>query len=150
MIKIKDTAISRFKMEPVNKEKNIWIVWDPKIPKSANRQPSEPKAVRVQRTACIMKNAILPAIVEDMRLKRERQASSVHSFYEDDSQKSSQDSHAADECYDRGILSMDGDFGQIEAILADERLTSAFREAKVELFKFAAGASMTRASWATR
>ena len=101
-------------------------------------------ATRVQRTACIMKNAILPAIVEDMRLKRERQASSVHSFFEDGSQKSSQDSHAADECYDRGILSMDGDFGQIEAILADERLTSAFREANVELFKFAAGASMTQ------
>jgi hypothetical protein len=70
VIKIKDTAITEFKMEPLNPEAHIWLVWDPKIPKSANRQPAEPKAVRVQRTSCIMKNAILPAIVEDMTKKK--------------------------------------------------------------------------------
>jgi len=144
VIKIKDTAITEFKMEPLNPEAHIWLVWDPKIPKSANRQPAEPKAVRVQRTSCIMKNAILPAIVEDMTKKKRRQSASLQSFAQDGSCHSSQDSHAADECYDRGILSMDGDFSQIEAILADQILTSAFRDANVELFKFAAGASMTQ------
>jgi hypothetical protein len=142
VIKIKDTAITRFRMQPINL--NLWIVWDPKIPKTANRQAAEPKTVRRQRTSCILKNAILPAIKDDMKQKRERQSSTMQSFYEDGSVHSSQDSHAADECYDRGILSMDGDFSQVDAILEDERLTSAFRDANVELFKFAAGASMTQ------
>lgn len=143
VIKIKDTAIARFKMEPIDKDQNIWIVWDPKIPKGPGRQLAESKEVRVARTSCILKNAVLPAIEKDLAKKKARQLS-THSFFEDGSQHSSQDSHAADECYDRAILTMDGDFSQIEAILQDDRLTSAFRAANVELFKFAAGASMTQ------
>jgi hypothetical protein len=144
VVKIKDEAITRFEIEPINDR--LFVVWDPKIPKSGSRAPAEPKMVRVNRTAMIMKNAILPCIVEDMRQKRAKQAAlaTVHSFLEDDTQRSSQDSRAADECYDRAVLSMDGDFSQIESILEIESLTAAFAAANVELFKFAAGASMTQ------
>ena len=142
VIKIKDESIREFKIQPVNV--NLYIVWDPKIAKTGSRAPAEPKAVRVKRTALILQHCILPPIVADLAMKRSRQASSVRCFYEDGSRHSSQDSHAADECYDRAILCMDGDFAQIEAILEIESMTQAFADENVELFKFAAGASMSQ------
>lgn len=144
VVKIKDESITRFEIESIHDR--LYVVWDPKIPKTGHRAPAEPKQVRVQRTAMIMQHAILPCIVEDLKQKRARQqaAANVHSVLEDGSQHSSQDSRAADECYDRAVLSMDGDFAQIESILEIETMTAAFAAANVELFKFAAGASMTQ------
>ncbi len=142
VVKIKDESISSFAIQKVSEK--FYIVWDPKIPKSGSRAPAEPKAIRVKRTASIMKNCLLPAIIFDLNMKRERQSATVAMFSEDDVQHDSLDSHAADECYDRAVLSMDGDFAQIEAILEIHSMTSAFAAANVELFKFAAGASMTQ------
>jgi hypothetical protein len=139
VIKIKDESIQQFQIQKVHER--LFIVWDPKIPKSGSRAPAEPKATRVKRTAAIMKNAILPAIVTDLNLKRQRQNAAVTMFSEDDAQRDSQDSHAADDCLDHAVLSMDGDFAQIEAILEIESLVNAFSAANVQLFKFAAGRS---------
>jgi hypothetical protein len=142
VIKIKDESIQRFQIQKVTDR--LYIVWDPKIPKSGSRAPAEPKAVRVQRTAAIMQHAILPAIIADLSMKRQRQNVAVAMFSEDGTQRDSQDSHAADDCLDRALLSMDGDFAQIEAILELSAMVNAFSAANVELFKFAAGASMTQ------
>ena len=64
LIKIKDEAISTFKLLRVND--NIFIVWDPKIPKSGSREPAEPKAIRLKRTAVVMEHQIVPGIVSDI------------------------------------------------------------------------------------
>jgi hypothetical protein len=142
VVKIKDESISQFQLQKISD--SFYIAWDPKIPKSGSRSPAEPKSVRVQRTATIMKCAILPAIVRDMEFKKKKQAEAYQKFDEEGVAHDSLDSHADDVCYDRAILSMDGDFTQIEAILALVDLTAAFAANNVELFKFAAGASMTQ------
>jgi hypothetical protein len=142
VVKIKDESITQFKMQKITD--SFYIVWDPKIPKSGTRSPAEPKSVRVRRTATIMKFAILPAIVLDMECKKRKQSEACQTFDEEGVAHDSMDSHAEDICYDRALLSFDGDFAQIEAILALEDVTAAFAEKNVELFKFAAGASMTQ------
>jgi hypothetical protein len=142
VVKIKDESISEFRLQKITD--SFYIVWDPKIPKSGNRSPAEPKAVRVRRTATILKFAILPAIKLDLEGKRRKQAEACQTFDEDGVVHDSMDSHAEDVCYDRALLCFDGDFAQVEAILALDDVTEAFAAAKVELFKFAAGASMTQ------
>jgi hypothetical protein len=142
VVKIKDESITQFKLQKITD--SFYIVWDPKIPKSGPRSPAEPKSVRVRRTATIMKFAILPAIVLDMEVKRRKQAEAYKTFDEEGVAHDSLDSHADDVCYDRALLSFDGDFAQVEAILALEDVTAAFAAKNVELFKFAAGASMTQ------
>jgi len=122
--KIKDESITKFELQKVTD--SFYITWDPKIPKFGRRSPAEPKAVRIRRTATIMTRAILRAIKIDMEGKRRKQAEAYLKFDENGLGHDSQDSHAADICYDRAILSMDDDFTQIEVILALDDVTADF------------------------
>jgi hypothetical protein len=110
VVKIKDTSIKKFFLQKVSDQ--FYIAWDPKIPKTGGRAPAEPKAVRLARTACIMMNAILPAIVFDLNKKRQAQREAIRTFDEQGVAHDSQDSLAGDDCLDRALLSMDGEIGR--------------------------------------